>query len=186
MVARVFVLNGGSSSGKTTTARALQDASRIPLLRTGLDDLFASVPEAWGGGRGGPLSRRGFRYVEAPQRAGTRIEYGPDGWQMLHGSHRAVRALVDSGNSVVVDDMMLSEDVYADWLEALRGVPTTWVRVTCPLPIAEQRERVRRQRPGLARGTHETVHAGVSYDLTIDTSVLAPADAADEVLAAAS
>lgn len=184
MVARVFVLNGGSSAGKTTTARAMQEVSHVPLLRSGLDDLFASVPDKFGGGRGGPLSERGFHYAELPDAGGTRIGYGSDGWRMLCGQHRAIRALVDAGKWVVVDEMMLSEDVYADWLVALRGTPATWVRVECPLPLAERRERERGQRPGLARGTHETVHSGVSYDVTVDTGVLTPEMAAGRILAA--
>jgi chloramphenicol 3-O phosphotransferase len=180
--AQIFLLNGGSSVGKTTTARALQEASSCPLLRSGIDHLFASVPERWGGGAGGPLSRRGFHYVELPQGGGTRIGYGSDGWRMLRGHHRAVRAHADAGISVVVDELMLSTEVYADWLEALSGVPVTWVRVDCPLDVAEVREEERGQRAGLARGTHDAVHDGVRYDLAIDTSTQTPSEAAHIVL----
>lgn len=180
---QIFLLNGGSSVGKTATARAMQRASPVPLLRSGIDDLFASVPEQWGGGAGGPLSESGFHYIEVPGGGGTRIGYGPDGWRMLRGQHRAIRALVDAGNSVVVDDLMLSPEAYADWLEALSGVRATWVRVDCRLDIAEQREKHRSQRPGLARGTHDVVHDGVRYDLSIDTATQTPSEAANVVLA---
>ena len=159
----------------------MQEASSVPLLRSGIDDLFASVPERWGGGAGGPLSELGFHYVEL-SRGGTRIGYGSDGWQMLRGHHRAIRAHADEGNSVVVDELMLSTQVYADWLEALSGVPVTWVRVDCALDIAEKREKQRGQRPGLARGTHDVVHHGVRYDLTVDTSAQTPLEAANVVL----
>ena len=101
---------------------------------------------------------------------------------MLQGHHRAVRAYADAGNSVVVDDLMLGAAVYADWLEALRGVPVTWVRIDCPSAVAEQREVERGQRAGLARGTHEAVHDGVRYDLTVDTSRRTPAEAAQVIL----
>lgn len=160
----------------------MQQASSFPLLRSGIDDLFASVPEKWGGGAAGPLSKLGFHYVELTGGGGTRICYGSDGWRMLRGHHRAVRAHLDEGNSVVVDELMLSTEVHADWLEVLGGVPVIWVRVECPLEIAELREQQRGQRPGLARGTHDVVHNGLRYDLTIDTSVQTPADAAKLVL----
>lgn len=101
---------------------------------------------------------------------------------MLRGHHRAIRALVDEGNSVVVDDLMLGTEVYADWLESLKGVPAAWIRIDCPLDIAELRERQRGQRPGLARGTHDLVHHGLRYDLAIDTSTQTPSEAADLVL----
>ncbi|MEU9890644.1 hypothetical protein [Sphaerisporangium sp. NPDC051011] len=59
---RVIFLNGTSSSGKTTLARAIQDESDTPIVYWGIDTLFHLVPPNWGGGRDGPLSRDGFWY----------------------------------------------------------------------------------------------------------------------------
>jgi chloramphenicol 3-O-phosphotransferase len=40
---RVVFLNGTSSSGKTTLARAIQDESDIPFVYWGIDTLFGLV-----------------------------------------------------------------------------------------------------------------------------------------------
>ncbi|MFC5287916.1 hypothetical protein ACFPM7_12710 [Actinokineospora guangxiensis] len=58
----VAFLNGTSSVGKTTLARAIQEESATPLLYWGIDALFATGPAKWGGGRDGPLSRDGLFY----------------------------------------------------------------------------------------------------------------------------
>lgn len=41
---RVIVLNGGSSSGKSSLARALQEVLPEPWLRLGVDDLIDAMP----------------------------------------------------------------------------------------------------------------------------------------------
>src|SRR6185436_2046289 len=59
-VGRVVLLVGPSCAGKSTLAKALQEASPTPFLDLSLDGLFASVPERWGGQ--GDLASEGFRY----------------------------------------------------------------------------------------------------------------------------
>jgi chloramphenicol 3-O phosphotransferase len=44
MGSRVIVLNGGSSSGKSTIARCLQDRLPSPWLVLGVDDLIGAMP----------------------------------------------------------------------------------------------------------------------------------------------
>ena len=153
----------------------------MPIMRVGIDDVFAAVPDPWGGGRAGPLSVDGFRYVDLGE-GGTRIAYGAAGRTMLRGSHRAIRAYAESGNTVIVDELMLDEQVYPDWLVALEGIPTLWVAVHAELAVLEQREKARGHRPGLARGYYDLVHHGVAYDLTIDTTQTTPESCAREVL----
>lgn len=42
----VIILNGGSSSGKTTIAKCLQNSSKAPWLRFSIDDLIEAMPDA--------------------------------------------------------------------------------------------------------------------------------------------
>ena len=61
---------------------------------------------------------------------------------------------------------------------------TLWVGVHCPLAIAEQRERERGDRiVGTVRGQHALVHTFRKYDIDIDTSVAAPQECAEAILA---
>ncbi|GAA3465139.1 hypothetical protein ACFFSW_23780 [Saccharothrix longispora] len=47
---RVIFLNGTSSAGKTTLARAIQDTSATPFVHWGVDTLFAAVPRTGAAG----------------------------------------------------------------------------------------------------------------------------------------
>jgi chloramphenicol 3-O phosphotransferase len=185
---RVVLLIGPSCAGKSTLAKALQDASPTPFLSLSLDGLFASVPDRWGGQ--GALASEGFRYewlsdVEGQPGASRRIGYGDIGWRMLFGMHRAAAAQAGSGIDVVVDDMLLDQACLADWCEALADLPTLLVRLTAPLAELRRREAARaiHPTPGLAAG-HFDLHEAMAADLLIDTSVTSAEAAARQVLGA--
>ncbi len=184
---RVIFLNGTSSSGKTTLARAIQDESDIPFVYWGIDTLFALVPPNWGGGRDGPLSRDGFWYdrtgVDADGHPQVVIRYGRVGHRMLRSAGAAAAAFAHGGDNVVIDEMLLTPDLLSMWMSALAGLDVLLVGVTCPLAVAEERELARGNKPGLARGHLRTVHDhGVAYDMTVDTTAGTPAELARAVL----
>jgi len=176
---RVILLVGPSCAGKSTMARAIQETAAEPFVCQSLDGLFANVPERWGGS--GDERDAGFHYIfEGEVR---RIGYGPVGWRMLQGFHRAAAAHARAGINVVVDDMLLGDACLADWAEALAGLEVLLVRLIAPLTELARREaaRERRRTPGLAAGHYE-LHAGLSADLVIDTSLAPPDEAAARVL----
>src|SRR5690349_25012634 len=107
---RIILLNGASSSGKTTIARSLQGLFEEPWLRVGVDVLRTVVPPGW--------------TVEAD---------GAD--SVLRGMRRAVRAMADAGNDVVVDDVILERAWLTDWAAVLDGVPAWLVGVRCPAAV---------------------------------------------------
>jgi chloramphenicol 3-O phosphotransferase len=184
---RVIFLNGTSSSGKTTLARAIQDESDIPFVYWGIDTLFGSVPPNWGGGRDGPLNRDGFWYDRTGRDAGGHpivvIRYGQVGRRMLHSSCAAAAAFAHGGDHLVIDEMLLSPDLLPIWMNALAGLDIQLVCVTCPLAVAEQRELTRGNEIGLARGHFHTVHYhGYTYDTIVDTTQGTPAELARAVL----
>ncbi|MBG6134869.1 chloramphenicol phosphotransferase CPT family protein [Longispora fulva] len=183
---RVIFLNGTSSAGKTTLAHAIQELSPQPYLLAGIDSFFAMVPEKWGGGRAGPLSRDGFHYDESDDDGAplTVIRYGDTGRRMLRAMHASIAALTVAGNNLVIDEMLLAPELLDDWLDALTGLDVLFVGVHCPLPVLEERERARgpRGRAGLARGHLRTVHAHGHYDLDVDTGTAPASDIARCVL----
>ncbi|MGW4365114.1 phosphotransferase-like protein [Nocardia takedensis] len=184
---RVLFLNGTSSSGKTTLARAIQDVSDVPFVHWSIDTLFGLVPPNWGGGRDGPLSRDGFWYdrtgVDGHGRPTVVIRYGTVGRRMLRSACVAAAAFARGGDHLVIDEMLLTPDLMSGWREALTGLDVHFVAVTCPLEVAEQRELPRRNPNGLARGHFASVHAhGHPYDTTVDTTTADPVDLARTVL----
>jgi chloramphenicol 3-O phosphotransferase len=163
----VILLNGASSSGKTTLARALQHTLEAPFLHFSSDQLVAAgvLPEV--------------------DRTATT---GPWAWQTIRprffdGFHRATAALAAAGNSLIVEHVIELRSWYDDLLELLADYDVFYVGVECPLPELERRERARGDRfIGEGRSHLEDgVHTWGPYDIRIDTSVSTAEDSARRI-----
>jgi chloramphenicol 3-O phosphotransferase len=181
---RILLLNGVSSSGKTTIAKALQ--ARLPeiWLEMGIDRFAYALPGRVLGEVTWPLL---FEYVpkpEGPDGAFT-IETTPLGQRFVTGIHETARGLAELGLNVIVDHVLLE----GSWLDECRRLwapyRPLYVGLVCPLEVILERERNRGDRTlGQAEAQFERVHAWGPYDLEVDTSVVAPAEAADRIAAA--
>ncbi|MFJ5193907.1 chloramphenicol phosphotransferase CPT family protein [Streptomyces sp. NPDC088394] len=185
----VIFLNGTSSAGKTTLARAIQEESDEPYLYWGIDTLFSMVPEKWAGARGGHLSFEGFRYDRSEHDEDGRqlisIRYGDVGRRILVAACASVAKLALKGCNVVIDEMLLDPGLLEEWLQALSGVEVCLVGVYCPVDVLEEREAARGNPAGLARGHLRTVHAHEArYDLKVDTGKAPAQELARTVLRA--
>jgi chloramphenicol 3-O phosphotransferase len=155
----IVVLNGGSSSGKTTIGRCLQDLLRPPWLVLGVDDLLAAMPRRQDEGLiafpadGTVVVGAGFRRLESA-------------W------YNGIAALARSGVGVIVDEVFLGgAGSQARLGQALIGLDVLWVGVRCDPAVAAAREAVRLDRvPGMAVAQAEIVHRGVNYDVEVDTT----------------
>ena len=159
---RVIFLNGGSSAGKTTLGRALQSAMPGPWLLLGIDLLIWTLPPEMINDPDGLSIHEGV------------ITRGQLFWPLYRGFQHAVAALARSGVDVLIDDLTLDGLVDQQrWNNALDGLDVCWVGVRCAPQIAAEREARRATRlPGIARHQAESVHAGVHYDVEIDTGAL--------------
>ncbi len=187
---RVVVLNGTSSSGKTTLAAALQ-ADRVRAgecwIVIGLDDFLAKLPAEWVliGDHAGAFAEDGIVFETIDGRVERRI--GPVGEQLLMAYRRAVGSAARAGLNVIVDEVLLSEADWRGWQEELRGLEPVWVRVQADPEIVDAREHARGDRVvGMARAQHAVVHAHATYDVEVDTGTLDPAAATATVVAALS
>ena len=163
--AQVIVLNGGSSSGKTSIARALQESLPGTWLTFGVDTFIEALP-----GRGDSLK--------------SGISYGPDGTVVVTEQYKrlerawysALHTLAHSGANIILDEVLLSGGEGQRRLQsAFDGVPMLWVGVRCDLEVAAARECSRGDRvPGMARLQASRVHDGVVYDIEIDTTARYP------------
>jgi chloramphenicol 3-O phosphotransferase len=180
----IIFLNGASSAGKTSLGKALQDVLDEPCLLLGLDTCFRMVPDRWAGGPMGEFRKQGFEYLELPAEDGHAmlgIGYGPVGWRMMAGFHRGVAEIVRAGNPVIVDEVLLDERVRDDWLAVLAPFRPLLVGVYCDLGELERRERQRPHRLGLAWWSAGRVHAGMAYDLTVDTTTTPALSCANQI-----
>lgn len=170
---QIIYLNGPSSVGKTTVARALQNELKTLFLVVGIDQVIDMMPAKandWNEAADVP----GFspEPVENVKQGfvGYRIHSGPFGERMVQALKDIVLALAKSNYSIIIDDVSIGKKEVDAWHNALKKFQVLWVGLTAPLNVLEQRERDRHDRKlGLARWQAEHVHVGVDYDLMIDT-----------------
>jgi chloramphenicol 3-O phosphotransferase len=168
---QIVVLNGGSSSGKTSVARCLQEQLPEPWLSLSVDDLVEAMP-----GRGGDKELITF----APDGA---VSAGA-GFRRLEAAwYEGIAAIARAGVGVIVDEVFLGGGAsQARLRRALSGLEVLWVGVRCDAAVATAREAKRRDRvAGMAAAQAEVVHQGVDYDVEIDTTA-ATARACAEVV----
>lgn len=174
MSVQVIVLNGGSSSGKSTLARALQDELPEAWLSLSVDTLVDAMPARLTAGGDGI----GFADDGA-------VDVGPDFTALQDAWTTGLVAMARAGAHLVVDDVFLGGTAsQRRWLDALGDVPTLWVGVRCAPEVAARREAERGDRvAGMAARQAEAVHRGVGYDLEVDTTGTDPADGARTIAA---
>jgi chloramphenicol 3-O phosphotransferase len=171
----VIVLNGGSSSGKSTLAQFLQQDLSGTWLVLGVDDLI-----------------RALSFGPSDTSAGGTLRFGPDGSITVgHGFRRAesawwngMAAIAASGIGLILDEVFLNgAESQARLAEPLRGLTVVWVGIRCDPEVAQARERQRGDRiHGMASNQAERVHDGVRYDFIVDTTRSGPDECARDVL----
>lgn len=150
-MARIIFLHGASSAGKTTLAQALQEALDRPFLHLSIDHLrdAGALPQA-------ALARGDFSWADMRP-------------AFFDGFHRAVAGFADAGNDIILEHILDTPGWHTDLTRLLAGHDVLFVGLVCPVAVLEHREAQRGDRP-LGSAAHDAhhIHAGLSYDLTLD------------------
>jgi chloramphenicol 3-O phosphotransferase len=165
----VIILNGGSSSGKTTLAKCLQNSLSVPWLRLSIDDLIDAMPDAMLNADGGITFAD-----DGSVSPGTDFRTLESAW--MHG----IAAMVRRGARVIIDDVFLSGiEGRNRWQAVLNGLNVLWVGVFCDPAVASAREHKRADRiAGMAASQAIVVHIGMDYDIKVDTTETSPEECA--------
>jgi len=157
----VIVLNGASSSGKSSIALELQGLLPRPFLAFGVDTLVAALPPASSTHEPGIVF--GFDGVVA---VGDRFRLLENAW------YQGLAAIARDDVGVIIDEVFLGGRESQDRLRsALSDLRVVWVGVRCDLEVAVAREVARPERTeGMASSQEMIVHEGVQYDLQVDTT----------------
>jgi chloramphenicol 3-O phosphotransferase len=157
---KILILNGASSSGKSSLITALQKSLEEPYLEAGIDKFIFMLPR---------------RYLDRPlwdDILGRAVEGGEFGHQLFTGMHRAIATLSLSGLNVIADHVLVEPDWVADCAHVFSHLPAYLIGVRCSLEVLVARETERKDRTlGQAAAQHELVHAHGVYDLEVDTSL---------------
>ena len=149
---KIILINGASSSGKSTLARQLQQTLPIPFWHFSFDHLRDSNALPMERVRSGEFDRSAMRPA------------------VFDGFHRCLPVLAEAGNNLIVEHIVENEMWMSDLVKLLTGLDVFFVGVHCPLPELERRERERgNRRVGEARTDYQIVHGFAEYDLEIDS-----------------
>ena len=170
---QIIYINGPSSSGKSTLARALQQALDTPFLHIGIDRIIGMMPEKLNNWEGG-YAPQGFSWKQSVDEAGHRIheiQMGPFAKKISQALKEIVVTLVKMQHYVIIDDVAFGASDVDSWRKILQEYKVLWIGIKAPLPHLEEREKQRSNRiGGSARAQFFPVHNGVSYDLEFDTA----------------
>lgn len=150
---KIILINGESSSGKTTLARALQKKLEEPFWHFSIDHLR-----------------------EAKVLPMERIKSGEFAWPAMRpaffeGFHRSLPALAAAGNNLIVEHIVETEAWMARLVQLLAPFDVFFVGIHCPLPELERREVARGDRRiGEAYDDHRKVHSFCVYYLELDST----------------
>lgn len=147
MNGRIFILNGTSSAGKTTLARALRPKLPVTFCYYASDQ----------------LADEGFRPVEPAARAAGREMF-------FDGFHRSIPAMASAGLDLLVEHIV-EEQKWANELAAsLAGLDVFWIGVHAPADVMTAREVARGNRMIGEAAYHLKTHGFCRYDLEVDTT----------------
>ncbi|WP_170167309.1 chloramphenicol phosphotransferase CPT family protein [Actinoplanes xinjiangensis] len=165
MPGRIIVLNGASSSGKSSVGRAMLGLLADPWFLFPVDDLGAM---------------RSTVHTRVLDDAGIAAMLT----RTRRGYHRAVAGLASAGNDVIMDYPLSEAWRLADLLDVLRGFDVTLVEVRCSPRELARRERARGDRPVGLAVSQTLVYEHGDRDIVIDTTRTGALDGARQVVAA--
>jgi chloramphenicol 3-O phosphotransferase len=178
MTGKIIILNGTSSAGKSSIVHALQEIMDEPYLEAGFDKFLWMLPAKF---LKRPLYLDVLDYEPVFSGGEPRRALRPRriGFQLVAGMHRAVAALAQAGNNVILDHLLVEPGWVEDCARLFSDYWALMVGVRCPLAVIIERESQRGDRtPGIAPGHYDLVHAYTQYDLEVDTSLLSAVDCA--------
>ena len=149
---KIIIINGPSSSGKTTLALALQKQLDLPFIRFSFD-LF--------------LDHKAF--------PSEQIKSGKFSWDLMRpsvfrGIQQCLPALATAGNNILFDHIIETKAWLYDLISKVSELDVFFVGLHCSLPELERRELQRgNRREGEARQDFQTVHSITSYDLELNS-----------------
>lgn len=171
MQPKLILLNGTSSAGKSSIVKCLQQKLQKPYLDMGLDKFLYMLPDHY---LKQPLWDEVWGHAKCKGELGNRL---------MSGMHNSIRTMIDGGNLVIADHVLIEKNWASELAELFHDQPAYFIGVHCPLEILEKREADRKDRTlGSARAQFSIVHQWCEYDLTLDSSIATPEKSADMII----
>lgn len=160
MKKQVILLNGPSSSGKSSLAKALrgliQERKNQKYEIISIDDFMKLATDE--------------------------TIYEDDVFEISGDMCHAALSALESASGVIVDHVITSERIFNQLKAMLGAHEIRTVHVHCPLPVLLAREQARGNRcPGSAEASFEYLFPGDGYDLTVNTHTMRTEQCAERI-----
>ncbi len=157
---RIILLNGSSSSGKSTLAKVLQtvieDKRNERYDIVSIDDFLKMTTED--------------------------VIYEDDVYEISDALCESVLQALEESQGVIIDHVITSERIFNRLTERLNCYHLWLVHVTCPLEIIRKREQERKDRClGSAEASYTYLFPKEGYDLTVDTHSMTISECANQI-----
>ncbi len=167
----IIFLNGASSSGKSSIARAIQHLAKENFLTLGHDTFVKMMPYGMLGFK--DFAREGF-FFEYMKDVDPRIKIhvGPFAEKLLMTAGQTCAMLAKQGFNLIIDEVILKKEFLQKYITTLNEFDVYFVKVYCDLKILQEREILRGDRSwGLAKDQFLEIHKPeYIYDLEVDNS----------------
>ncbi len=158
---QIILLNGSSSSGKSTLAKALQvlieDKRKERYDIVSIDDFLKMTTED--------------------------VIYEEDVFEISGALCDKVLQALKENQGVIIDHVITSERIFNQLKELLKPYHLWLIHVTCPLEILQKREQERKDRClGSAEASYTYLFPKEGYDLIVDTHFMTGSECANKIL----
>ena len=161
MEKHIILLNGSSSSGKSTLAKALQ-----ALIKEQRNETYEIV------------SIDDFLKMSTEE-----VIYEDDVFEISGFLCKKVMQTFNGNQGVIIDHVITSERIFDQLKETVSPNRLWMVNVTCPLDIIRKREQERKDRClGSAEASYTYLFPKAGYDLTVDTHFMSISECANKIL----
>lgn len=161
MEKQIILLNGSSSAGKSTLAKALQaliaDKRKESYEIVSIDDFLKMATDE--------------------------VIYEDDVYEISGPLCEKVMQVFSANQGVIIDHVITSERIFEQLKEAVSPHRLWTVHITCPLEIIQKREQERKDRcPGSAEASYTYLYPKEGYDLTVDTHFMTVSECTNRIL----
>ena len=106
----IIFLNGAGSSGKTSIAKAISQASNKAWLTIGIDSFIDMMPGKYLAN--GALATQGFEFVKDDNSSSPviNISTGNFGKKIVNVIPKVINLLAQNGFNIIIDEVLLSND----------------------------------------------------------------------------
>jgi chloramphenicol 3-O phosphotransferase len=180
----IILLNGTSSSGKTTIARIMQEKYDGILLLYGVDTMVQLAFPAKCDFP--PYNEQAIKMADTGTdgHPNLKLIVSPYMYPVYSSAIHFYKILSEQGYDIIIDELLFDDNRIKPYFEILKGEKVYFIGIKPQKEVVIKREKERGDRmPGLAAGLYDDVYnPEFKYDLLIDSGKMTPEESADSIL----